>query len=141
MRKVVLPFNTSEIAFWISSSVAESMAEVESSKIKILGSDRNARAIAIRWRSPPLSITPRSPTRVWYPWGIFIMKAWVLGVLRCLDNFLFAGFTPKGNIFGDCPREEEDVLFNIGNLLAQGLEGILLYVNPIDADGSVHNII
>ena len=49
------------IARWIWSSVALSMALVESSRIRMRGSVSSARAIAIRWRCPPESVTPRSP--------------------------------------------------------------------------------
>lgn len=50
-------------------SLRLSSAEVASSKINIGAFFRIARAIAIRWRSPPESTTPRSPTLVWYPFG------------------------------------------------------------------------
>ena len=48
----------------ISCSVEASTEEVASSRIRIRGSARIARAIAIRWRCPPDSVNPRSPTRV-----------------------------------------------------------------------------
>jgi hypothetical protein len=63
MMKVVRPRAAFEMARWILSSVAESIAEVESSKTKTRGSVRKARASAMRWRCPPESVTPRSPTR------------------------------------------------------------------------------
>ena len=44
-------------------------ALVASSKIKILGSVKIARAIEMRWRSPPESDWPRSPTKESYPSG------------------------------------------------------------------------
>ena len=37
-----------------------------------------ARAIAIRWRCPLDSVTPRSPSMVSYPWGIAAMNSWAL---------------------------------------------------------------
>ena len=46
-----------------------SSAEVASSSTRIGASLRIARAIEIRWRSPPLSIRPRSPMTVSYPVG------------------------------------------------------------------------
>jgi hypothetical protein len=37
---------------------------VQSSMIRTRGSIRKARAMAMRWRWPPLRLTPRSPTMV-----------------------------------------------------------------------------
>ena len=51
-----------EKPFWISFSVAVSTLEVASSSIRMRGSISNARAIEMRWRSPPESPCPRSPT-------------------------------------------------------------------------------
>ena len=45
-------------------SVAASMAAVESSKIITAGSSIRMRAMERRWRWPPESETPRSPTMV-----------------------------------------------------------------------------
>ena len=53
MRKVVRPLLARRIAFCISSSVRESMADVESSRMRILGSTRKARAMATRCFCPP----------------------------------------------------------------------------------------
>ena len=46
------------------ASVTASMAAVESSKIMIPGPGATPRAMDMRWRWPPESATPRSPTRV-----------------------------------------------------------------------------
>mmetsp|Transcript_18381 Transcript_18381/g.37296 ORF Transcript_18381/g.37296 Transcript_18381/m.37296 type:complete len:131 (-) Transcript_18381:42-434(-) len=61
-----------------SFSFSESSADVASSRRRILGSLSTARAMAMRWRCPPESITPRSPTRVWYWSGKAAMKWWAL---------------------------------------------------------------
>jgi len=45
-----------------SRSEGTSSEDVASSRIRIGASARKARAIATRWRSPPESFTPRSPT-------------------------------------------------------------------------------
>ena len=47
-----------------AASVSESSAAVGSSRIKIGEFFKKARANASRWRCPPDSITPRSPTGV-----------------------------------------------------------------------------
>ena len=51
-------------ASWISVSLSESSELVASSRMRIGASLRMARAIAMRWRCPPDSFTPRSPTSV-----------------------------------------------------------------------------
>ncbi|MNL64883.1 hypothetical protein D3C87_1891470 [compost metagenome] len=61
---VVRPSIRRSIACWISASDSESRLEVASSRIRIGASARKARASATRWRSPPESLMPRSPTSV-----------------------------------------------------------------------------
>ena len=48
----------------MNASLSLSSDEVASSRIRMRGSARIARAIATRWRWPPESFTPRSPTIV-----------------------------------------------------------------------------
>src|SRR5205807_630176 len=67
IASAVRPSSSRSIACWISASVSVSTAEVASSKIRIRGLFRIARAIEIRCFSPPESFTPRSPTSVSYP--------------------------------------------------------------------------
>ena len=50
-------------------SVVASTLEVASSRIRMRGSASRARAIATRWRWPPESVCPRSPTSVSSPSG------------------------------------------------------------------------
>jgi len=64
ISSVVRPSSTRRIAVWILSSVALSMALVESSRMRMRGSVISARAMARRWRCPPESVTPRSPMTV-----------------------------------------------------------------------------
>ena len=61
---VVRPAIASRSPRLIASSVVASTDEVASSRIRIRGSAISARAIAIRWRWPPESVSPRSPTMV-----------------------------------------------------------------------------
>ena len=51
---------------WIFASLSLSRLDVASSRIRMRGSARIARAIATRWRWPPDSRMPRSPTTVSY---------------------------------------------------------------------------
>mmetsp|Transcript_8864 Transcript_8864/g.32925 ORF Transcript_8864/g.32925 Transcript_8864/m.32925 type:complete len:142 (-) Transcript_8864:1778-2203(-) len=69
----VRPRATSSKLSKIPCSVAVSNADVASSATSMRGSRKNARAIATRCFSPPLSFTPRSPTMVWRPAGMFAM--------------------------------------------------------------------
>jgi hypothetical protein len=64
ITNVVRPAITSRSARLICCSVEASTDEVASSRIRIRGSARIARAIAIRWRWPPERVSPRSPTSV-----------------------------------------------------------------------------
>ena len=56
-------------ACWISISVRVSTLLVASSRIRMRGSARMARAIASNWRCPWLKLCPCSDTCVWYPCG------------------------------------------------------------------------
>jgi hypothetical protein len=60
---------------WIDFSAFESSADVASSKIRIFGFLRMARAIATRCYTPPESLRPRSPTTVSTPCGVERMKS------------------------------------------------------------------
>src|SRR5216683_238629 len=67
ITNVVRPRRRVRKPSWMAASLSESRLEVASSRIRIRGSARIARAIETRWRSPPESFTPRSPTSVSYP--------------------------------------------------------------------------
>ena len=82
---VVLLLETSLIASIIALSVLESKAEVASSKIMIGQSLSSARAIPTLCRSPPLSLTPLSPTGVFNPSG----RAW-MNLVNCAFSHALA---------------------------------------------------
>ncbi|CAM5574915.1 hypothetical protein SFUMM280S_11484 [Streptomyces fumanus] len=65
--RAVRPSISRHRASWTRSSLSESSALVASSSSRIGASRRIARARATRWRWPPESLTPRSPTNVWKP--------------------------------------------------------------------------
>ena len=52
MTKLVRPFISSAMAFWIRTSVWTSTLLVASSRIRISGSEAMARAMVMSWRSP-----------------------------------------------------------------------------------------
>lgn len=62
MAKVVRPDTNLSSASCISYSVCVSTEAVASSKIKMRGLPISARAMEMRWRSPPDRRPPRSPT-------------------------------------------------------------------------------
>mmetsp|Transcript_23476 Transcript_23476/g.67042 ORF Transcript_23476/g.67042 Transcript_23476/m.67042 type:complete len:262 (+) Transcript_23476:221-1006(+) len=77
----VPPFRRSMSEFsasWTMRSDSASRAEVASSRSRIAGSTRSARAIATRCFWPPLSWMPRSPTSVSYLSGNSERKSWQL---------------------------------------------------------------
>ena len=63
MAIVVRPWVRLSRAAWIWRSVSVSTEEVASSRIRMRGSVSRARAMEMRWRSPPERDWPRSPTR------------------------------------------------------------------------------
>ena len=67
MTKVVRPWVAASSAACNCFSVSASSAEVASSNTMIGGSLSSARAMETRWRSPPESDRPRSPTSVLTP--------------------------------------------------------------------------
>ncbi|KAH0456963.1 hypothetical protein IEQ34_014870 [Dendrobium chrysotoxum] len=71
---VVRPAAARSSASCTHRSDSASSALVASSSSKTGAFFSNALAIAIRWRCPPESCTPRSPTHVLYPSGIPDMK-------------------------------------------------------------------
>src|SRR5207247_4016066 len=66
IRNVVRPAISRSSASRITASVRESIELVGSSRTSTGASLRNARATAMRCRSPPESVTPRSPSTVSY---------------------------------------------------------------------------
>src|SRR5437879_4473558 len=71
----------------MSCSLSESRLEVASSRIKIRGSARIARAMEMRWRCPPESFTPRSPTTVSQPVGNGSAKSCTRAEWTAFDAF------------------------------------------------------
>ncbi len=64
MISVVRPAIASRSATRMRASVVASTDAVASSRIRMRGSATSARAIAMRWRWPPESVSPRSPMTV-----------------------------------------------------------------------------
>ena len=64
MTKLVRPARSEVIARWMSTSVRVSTEDVASSRIRIAGSARNARAMVISWRCPALTLPPSSSMTV-----------------------------------------------------------------------------
>src|SRR6266571_3624291 len=81
ITSVVRPLAMRSSSAWMPFSVSESSAEVASSKTRMLGFLRTARAIATRCFSPPESLRPRSPTRDSYLSGRLSMNSWMCAAL------------------------------------------------------------
>jgi len=64
MAMTVFPAMASSMPAWMCASDSLSRADVASSRISSGASFSRARAMAMRCRWPPESLTPRSPTRV-----------------------------------------------------------------------------
>src|SRR2546427_13253066 len=62
---------------------------------------RNARAKEIRCRSPPESFIPRSPTRVSYPFGRFVMNSWAFAAVAAAINSFLGGLGRGELMFSD----------------------------------------
>ena len=107
----------------MTASVFESIEDVGSSRIRIGASLRNARATQMRWRSPPESCAPRSPSSVSYPCGSRSMKSWALACLRRLDDLVHRRVEPAvADVLGDRPREEQRLLQDDADLVAQRVQ-------------------
>src|SRR5262245_11333526 len=99
----------------MSDSLSLSRLEVASSRIRIFGSAISARAIAMRWRCPPESFTPRSPTIVSY---LFSMRDPADG-FDLLSRGMWFG---EADVVGDRSVKEEIVLQNntqVRSIIAQ----------------------
>ena len=91
MTKVVRPFMTSSSATLSRASVTGSSALVASSRIRIGGFFSSARAMARRWRSPPESSRPRSPSGASRPSGIAVDEVERLRAGRGVAHFGVGG--------------------------------------------------
>ncbi len=142
ISSVVRPCCARRIAFWISSSVALSMALVESSRIRMRGLLRKARARAMRWRCPPLSVTPRSPTV-----GLIAVGERHDEVVRLrfarrlLDLLLRRVRRAEGDVLRQRAREQEHVLLDLGDLRAQAGQVPVAHVHAVDQDASFGRVV
>ena len=111
MTKVVRPFITSSSASWSLRSVAASSALVASSRIRIGGFLRSARAIERRWRSPPESERPRSPIDGVEAVGLAGDEFERLRALERLDHLLVGGVRAADlEVLADRAREQHRLL-------------------------------
>ena len=98
--------------------------DVASSRIRIGASFRIARAIAMRWRWPPDSRTPFSPTAVSKPCGSARMKssACAAAAARSIASRGVLGHRAVGDVRGDRVVEQQHVLRHQRDLRAQARE-------------------
>ncbi len=130
---VVRPCISSSSAAWISRSDSVSSAEVASSRIRIGASFRIARAIAIRWRWPPESRIPRSPTTVSKPLRLQSDELQrVRGLGRALDRLSARPPSSVRDVRGDRVVEQDDLLAHQRDLAPQVDEADVREVLPVE---------
>ena len=104
---------------WIIASDSESRLDVASSRIKIRGSARIARAIETRCRWPPESFTPRSPTIVSYPFSKLSANSSTRAMRQASRICSFGGIGPRErHVLSDGAVEEKRVLQHHAQLRA-----------------------
>ena len=119
----------------ICCSVEASTAEVASSRTRIRGSASSARAIATRWRWPPLSVSPRSPTRVVVAVGQRSMKSWACArrAARSISSRACVGAAARvGDVVGDGGGEQERRVVDDRDRLAQRDGVDVAHVGAVD---------
>ena len=135
MTKVVRPLITSLSAAVTFASVAASSALVASSRIRIGGSFNSARAIDSRWRSPPESMRPRSPTVEFSPspWRSMNSSAsarWQ----ACKDLRIGRVRIADAQILGDRAVEQKRLLEDHADIAPETRELDVADVATVDAD-------
>src|SRR5438552_15369363 len=105
----------------MSCSLSVSRLLVASSRMRIWGRARIARAMASRCCWPPESLTPRSPMNVSYCSGNRSMNSWALArraARGVLDVGVGGVVTPVGDVVAHRAVEQEDVLLYDGEEIA-----------------------
>ena len=107
-------------ASWMSISLSESSELVASSSTRIGASFRIARAIAMRWRWPPESFTPRSPTSVVVAVGQRLDELRRVRQSAARADLVVARVgTADADVLGDGAMEHRRVLRHVGDGLPQ----------------------
>ena len=133
MMKVVRLRTSCASAAWMWRSASVSSAEVASSRMRMGASFSSARAMAMRWRCPPESSTPRSPTIVSRPPGWLRDELQHVGGLGGPLDRRIRHVAAEGDVVADGVVEQHDVLAHHRDLLAQALQVVLAHVAPVDA--------
>ncbi len=116
----------------MAASVAESTAEVESSRIRMAGLRSMARAMHSRCFWPPETLTPPWSSTVSKPVGEGHDKVIGLGVLGRLDHVLLGGVgVAPQQVLPDGAGEEHVGLEHHADAPPQLLQGIVPHVHPV----------
>ncbi len=116
----VRPSMSRHRASWTRISLSESSALVASSSSRIGASRRIARASATRWRWPPDSLTPRSPTSVSKPSGRASANSVTCAASRGAADLGVGGAGPgERDVVPQRPVEHGRVLRHVGDQAAQ----------------------
>ena len=115
------------------ASDSESSELVASSRMRMRGSARMARAMETRWRWPPESLTPRSPTMVSYCSGKLLGELVDAGDAAGFQDLLFGGVgAGEGDVLADGAVEEEGLLQHDAELRAVAAEADGGEVDAVD---------
>ena len=143
VRPLISPSSCS----WIAASTSESSAEVASSSTRIGASLRITRASAMRWRWPPDSLTPRSPTWASKPRrpcqsSSPSMKSSACACAAARRISHVARLRPAvADVVADRAVQERGVLRHHRDLGAQALLGDLGDVLAVDQDAAAFEVV
>ena len=100
-----------------------------------------ALVIATRWRCPPESLTPRSPTMVSRPWGEPLDELEGIRLHCGLPDLFLCGLWPAiGDVLAYAPMEEERLLRDIGDLAPERALRAGRDVLPVDENPALLHV-
>ena len=127
---------------WMSCSLSVSRLLVASSRIRICGEARIARAMASRCCWPPESFTPRSPIRVSYLSGSLAMNSWALARRAASSISLVGGVVAAvGDVVAHRAVEQKHVLLDDGQQIAVGAEAKVANVGAVEQDAAACGVV
>ena len=106
------------------------------------GSASSARAIATRWRWPPESVNPRSPTSVSSPSGRSSSRPSSPARTAAAASLVVACLRARvGDVVAQRGGEQEGVVGHDGNLASQRGRVDLAHIGAVDEDGALVHVI
>ena len=97
--------------------------------------------MAMRWRSPPESVRPRSPMMVSYPSGSFWMKSWARAALGGCDHGAVGNVRLSvGDVVAHGVVEQDGVLGDDADLPPQRGQRDVAHVVAVDQDAAAAHV-